>query len=69
MYFDTHAHYDDRQFDADRDELLSSMQDGGVDYIINAGTTVESSEFSIRLAEKYPFIYAAAGIHPEEMEK
>ena len=68
MYFDTHAHYDDSQFDQDRDELLQSMQQGGIDYIVNAGTTVKSSEFSTQLAEKYPFIYAAAGIHPEEMD-
>jgi TatD DNase family protein len=67
MFFDTHAHYDDHQFDGDRETLLSAMKGGGVDNIVNAGTTVDSSEFSVALAEKYDFIYAAAGIHPNEM--
>ncbi|MBQ8974367.1 MAG: TatD family hydrolase, partial [Oscillospiraceae bacterium] len=68
MLFDTHAHYDDEQFDIDRDALLASMQEHGIGGIVNNGTTVSSSEFSVALAGKYPFIYAAVGIHPEEMD-
>lgn len=68
MIFDTHAHYDDKQFDADRDALLRAMPDGGIVGVVNQGTTLESSLASVRLAETYPFIYAAAGIHPEEMD-
>ena len=64
MLFDTHAHYDDRQFDEDRDTLLSSMQENGVGYIINAGCSVQSSYTGIELAEKYDFMYSTAGIHP-----
>ena len=66
MYFDTHAHYDDKRFDEDRDELLSSMHGAGITMIVNAGGDVSSSEFGLRLADKYPFIYAAVGVHPHE---
>ena len=64
MLFDTHAHYDDRQFDPDREELLSSMRENGVGYIVNAGCSIESTKRGIALAEKYDFMYATAGIHP-----
>ncbi len=64
MLFDTHAHYYDKRFDPDRDKLLSSMKENNVGYIINAGCSVESTKESIALAEKYPFMYATAGVHP-----
>lgn len=64
MIFDTHAHYDDRQFDEDRDFLLSSMQENGVGYIVNAGCSVNSSRVGTLLSEKYDFMYCTAGIHP-----
>lgn len=64
MLFDTHAHYDDKQFDIDRDSLLSSMQENGVGYIVNAGCSIKSTKAGIALAEKYNFMYATAGIHP-----
>ena len=66
MYFDTHAHYDDEQFDTDRDELLASMAESGVELIVNAGTDLSTSLTGIALAEKYPFVYCAAGYHPHE---
>ena len=66
MIFDTHAHYDDDAFDEDRDTLLSGMQDAGVEYIVNVGASMASSERSLKLAEKYPFVYAAVGVHPDE---
>lgn len=65
-YIDSHAHYDDEQFDADRDELLTRLHNGGVRNIVNIGCTMERSQFSVDLAEKYPFVYAAVGIHPED---
>ena len=65
MLFDTHAHYDDDWFDADRDALLSSMPEHNVGLILNPGCTVETSEIAVRLAETYDFVYAAVGIHPE----
>lgn len=66
MLFDVHAHYDDGRFDEDRDIILSSMLDNGVGHIINIGCDIASSEASITLAEKYPFMYAAVGFHPHE---
>lgn len=67
MIFDTHAHYDDDAFDEDRDILLSGMKDAGVEYIVNVGASMASSKRSVILAEKYPFVYAAVGVHPDEV--
>ena len=68
MLFDTHAHYDDRQFDSDRHVLISSMKENGVGYIVTAGCSIESTKAAIALAEKYDFIYATAGIHPNSCD-
>ncbi len=65
-YIDSHAHYDDEQFDGDRDELLDRLHENGVRNIVNIGCSLERSQFSVDLAEKYPFVYAAVGIHPED---
>lgn len=67
MIFDTHAHYDDEQFDEDRDQLLSSMAEAGVSTIVEIGASMESSRNAIRLAEQYPFVYAAVGVHPDNV--
>ena len=67
MIFDTHAHYDEDAFDEDRDVLLSGMREQNVEYIVNVGASMASSERSIKLAEKYPFVYAAVGVHPDEV--
>ena len=61
--FDTHAHYEDEQFDCDRDELLSSFPENGISGVVTCGTDIITSEKSIALAEKYPFIYAAVVFH------
>lgn len=66
MIFDTHAHYDDEQFDEDRDELLNSMPELGVGTIVNVSATYESCARSVELSKKYPHVYAAVGIHPDE---
>ena len=66
MLSDTHAHYDDHAFDADREELLPALHRAGVALIVNPGCTVESSRAAAALAERHPFVYAAAGIHPED---
>ena len=65
MLFDTHAHYDDSWFDADRDALLRSMLEHNVGLILNPGCDVETSKTAVRLAHTYDFMYAAGGIHPE----
>ncbi|MBQ6398059.1 MAG: TatD family hydrolase, partial [Oscillospiraceae bacterium] len=67
MIFDTHAHYDDKAFDEDRDELLASMPEKGVGLILDPGCDVISSKTALALSEKYPYVYAAVGIHPEEL--
>lgn len=63
--FDSHAHYNDEQFDIDRDSLLASLPEAGIVGIINCGTDVASSLASLKMSEKYPFVYAACGYHPE----
>lgn len=68
QYFESHAHYDDKRFKEDREELLRELLPAaGVRHIINIGCDVKSSEMSIRLAEKYDYIYAAVGVHPHEL--
>ena len=67
MIFDTHAHYDDEQFDADREALLSGMKAGGVGMIVDAAATVASWDKILELTEKYPFLYGSVGVHPDEV--
>lgn len=62
--FETHAHLDFPDFDQDRDALIRQCRENGVEYIINVGIDKTSTEASIKLAEKYDFIYATAGFHP-----
>ena len=66
--FDTHAHYDDERFDEDRDELLSSLFEKSVSHIINCGCDLKSSLKAIAMADRYPRLYAAIGVHPHEAE-
>lgn len=66
--FDTHSHYDDRQFDKDRTLLLSNMKNGGVCRIVSCGCDLETTEFNKKLAEEYDYFYFAAGFHPECLE-
>ena len=66
MLFDTHAHYDSRQFDADRDQVLSALPGQGVGLVVNPGCDLDSSRKAIAIAEQYPFVYAAVGVHPED---
>ena len=68
MYFDTHAHYDDEAFDSDRDGLLASMPECGVDLIVNPGCGEGSSMCALELARKYPHVFAAVGWHPQEAD-
>ena len=65
MLFDTHAHYDDQRFDSDRDALLRSLPEKNVGLVVNPGCDLSTSRTAVDLAQKYDFIYAAVGIHPE----
>ncbi len=66
MIFDTHAHYDDEAFDADREELLQSMPGLGIGCVVNIGASLHSCERTIELMDRYPFLYGALGIHPSD---
>ena len=66
-YFDTHAHYDDAQFDKDREEILNKIQKANVTKCIDVGCSIETSQKAVDLAKKYDFIYAICGIHPSEI--
>lgn len=68
MLFDTHAHYNDRQFQDDADELLKSMPENNVGLILIPASKLSEMDGILSLCKKFPFIYAAAGIHPEEIE-
>lgn len=66
--FETHAHYDDEAFEEDREALLSRLFEEHIDFIINVGASFQGCERSVELAESHDRIYAAVGIHPEEVE-
>lgn len=65
MIFDSHAHYDDPAFDADRDSLLAALPAGGVVGVVNAASDLASARRSVELAARRPYIWAAVGVHPE----
>ena len=65
MIFDTHAHYDDEAFDADRSALLTAMPAQGVGLILDPGCDMDSSRRAAELARQFPHVYAAVGWHPE----
>ena len=65
LIFDTHAHYDDEVFDADREALLASMPENGVGLIVDPGCDLDTSRRAVEIAEQYPHVYAAVGWHPE----
>ncbi len=66
MFFDTHAHLNDDQFDKDRDEVISSLKDYNVTRVLNASCDIDSAKATIALCDKYDFIYGAVGIHPHD---
>ena len=69
MIFDTHAHYDDEAFDADRDVLLESMESNGIGTIVNVCASIDGLEKTIALMEKYPFVYGAIVVHPDDADQ
>ena len=68
MYFDSHAHLDDRRFSEDREQIFRELGDHGVHYIMNVGCDLPSSQRSIALAEAYDFVYASVGSHPDDAD-
>ena len=69
MLFDTHAHLNDEEFDKDREELIEGLAEKGVGFVMNAGCSLASSKECIALAEKYPFLYASVGSHPDSADE
>jgi len=69
MFIDVHAHYDDKQYNSDREEIIAKVKESGIDIIINSGANVKSSQRSSELAKKYDFIYATVGVHPHDAER
>lgn len=67
MIFDTHAHYDDEQFDIDREELLASMPENEVGTIVNVSAAYDSCRRVVDMVQDYSFMYAAVGVHPDEV--
>lgn len=66
MIFETHAHYDDKAFDEDREKLILSLKSNGIDTVINISSNLDSVKRTVELMEKYPFVYGAVGIHPSD---
>lgn len=67
--FDTHAHYDDAAFDQDRDELLRSLKDQGVEYVVNVSASLAEIEATLQLVDQYEFVYGTAGVHPDDTKE
>ncbi len=69
MLFDTHAHLDDRAFDADRAELLASLPEQNLALVMNPGCSLASSRNAAALAAQYSYLYAAVGTHPDAADE
>jgi len=69
MLIDSHAHLDFPEFDADRDGVIAAAKAKGVEFIVNVGSSLESSRNSVELARKYASIYATVGVHPHDADK
>lgn len=63
---DSHAHLDDERFEPDREELIASLYENGIETVLNPGADLSTSKSAVALADKYPFIYAAVGCHPHD---
>lgn len=68
MIFDTHAHYDDHQFDEDREKILKGLAEEGVGTVVNVAAELESIPVILQMIDRYDFLYGAAGVHPDNVE-
>lgn len=68
MIFESHAHYDDKRFDADRHELLAQLPETGIQYILNVAADMPSAHTTVALANQYDYIYGAVGVHPHDVK-
>lgn len=67
-FFDSHAHYNDEKFETDRGEILKEIYHDGITKITCAGYNVKSSEYAVKLSDEYEFMYATAGISPNDID-
>ena len=67
MIFETHAHYDDERFAEDREALVEGLPAAGVGRVVNVGASIESTKTTLALAGRYPYVYAAVGVHPSDI--
>ena len=68
MIFDTHAHYNSKQYEDDRDQVLRGLKEAGVEKVVNIAAEWGSLEATIKLTEEYPFVYGTVGIHPDHVK-
>ena len=66
MIFETHAHYDHRQYNEDRDKILSSLPAKNISKVINIGCDMPSSRMGVKMTQQYTFMYATVGVHPHD---
>lgn len=66
MIFETHAHYDDEAFEQDRDDVLKSLQQSGISFVVNVSASIESIKTTLELTKQYPYVYGSVGVHPDE---
>jgi len=66
MIFETHAHYDDEAFEQDREDVLKSLQQSGISFVVNVSASIESIKTTLELTKQYPFVYGSVGVHPDE---
>ena len=69
MLFDTHAHMDDQAFREDREALLAGLPEKGIGLVMNAGCSLEASREVVEMAQRYPWLYAAVGSHPDAADE
>lgn len=69
MIFDTHAHYDDKAFDEDRDSLIKSLSLNGIEAVVNVGAELEGCKKTLELSKTYDNVYGALGIHPDGISR
>ena len=66
MIFETHAHYEDKAFDNDREELMKMLVDNGIERVVNVGSSMDTCRKILKMIEEYSFMYAAIGVHPSD---
>lgn len=71
MFVDSHCHLDDQRFADDFDAVLERAAAAGVTRILTIGTGDGPPEVdrAVRLADRYPQVYASIGVHPHDAAK